>query len=172
LKNKNLELMQELLVDKLYQLQKMEGKGGWTYTLIEEIPPDKKAKFGWVQVSGSIDNFELLRYKLMPWGNGKLFLPVRAEIRKKIKKQAGDWVHIQLYLDNTANEVPEEFLLCLEDDQEAKSFFETLSESEQQFYIKWIYEAKKDETKVSRIVNTLRNLVLKKKFYERVSDKE
>lgn len=164
--------MQELLVDRLCQLQKMEGKGGWTYTLIEEIPPDKKAKFGWVQVSGTIDNFELLRYKLMPWGNRKLFLPLRAEIRKKIKKQAGDWVHIQLYLDNTANEVPEEFLLCLEDDQEAKSFFETLSESEQQCYIKWIYETKKDETKVSRIVNTLRNLALKKKFYERVSDRE
>jgi hypothetical protein len=66
-------------------LEKIPGKGGWTYVVINEIAPDKRAKFGWVKVRGSIDDYELNQYKLMPMGNGKLFLPVRAEIRKKQK---------------------------------------------------------------------------------------
>lgn len=39
-------------------------------------------------------------------GNGKLFLPVKAEIRKKIKKAEGDKVHVILYPDNEPLEVP------------------------------------------------------------------
>lgn len=30
----------------------------------------------------------------MPMGDGKLLLPVKAEIRKQIKRQDGDFVHI------------------------------------------------------------------------------
>jgi hypothetical protein len=41
-------------------------------------------------VRGTIDDFEIRKYHLMPMGNGKFFLPVKAEIRKKIKKEAGD----------------------------------------------------------------------------------
>ncbi len=40
-------------------------------------------------------------------GDGKMFLPVKAEIRKKIKKEAGDWVHVLLYTDNEPLEVPQ-----------------------------------------------------------------
>jgi len=53
--------MNKPLVNKKYQLHKYPGKGGWIYAVIEEIAPDKKAKFGWVQVSGTIDGFEIKR---------------------------------------------------------------------------------------------------------------
>jgi hypothetical protein len=162
--------MQQPLVNKKYKLHKYPGKGGWIYSVIEEIAPDKKAKFGWVQVSGTIDGFELKRYKLMPMGNGKLFLPVRAEIRKAIGKTEGDVIHVILYADNTPIEIPQEFLLCLENEPAAKQFFFTLTESEQQFYIKWIYEAKQEATKTKRIVESIGKLLKKKKLYEN-SDK-
>ena len=87
--------MEQPLVNKKYKLQKYPGKGGWVYAIIEEITPDKRVKFGWVQVKGSIDAFELKRYKLMPMGNGKLFLPVRAEIRKAINKKEASRFAIQ-----------------------------------------------------------------------------
>ena len=157
--------MDKPLVNRKYKLQKYPGKGGWVYTVIEEITPDKKAKFGWVQVSGSIDGFELKRYKLMPMGNGKLFLPVRAEIRKAIGKKEGDTVHVILYADNSAIEIPQEFLLCLEDEPAAKQFFFKLTESEQGFYIKWIYEAKQEATKTKRITKSITRLLKKEKFY-------
>jgi lincosamide nucleotidyltransferase A/C/D/E len=84
------EYIEKPLVNKEYLLEKFPGKGGWTYTVIPEIPPDKKAPFGWVKVRGSIDGFEISKYHLMPSGKGDLILFAKSEIRKKIKKQAGD----------------------------------------------------------------------------------
>ena len=122
--------MDKPLLNKRYKLKKYPGKGGWVYTIIEEITPDKRAKFGWVQVSGTIDGFEIKRYKLMPMKNGNMFFPVRAETSKAINKKEGDTVHIILYADNSSIEIPQEFLVSLEDEQAAKQFFFKLTEIE------------------------------------------
>ena len=124
------------LVDKEYLLEKFPGKGGWTFTLIPEIPPDKHSPFGWVKVRGSIDSYEIKKHILQPTekGDNGLFLSVKAEIRKAIKKEAGDYVHVILYPDNEPLEIPEEFSLCLQEDAEALRFFNSLSESEQHNY--------------------------------------
>lgn len=158
--------MEKPLVDKDYLLEKFPGKCGWTYTVIPEILPDKNAPFSWVKVRGSIDGFEIKKYHLMPSGKGELILAVKAEIRKKIKKQAGDYVHVILYLDNEPLEIPEELLLCLQDDPEAKCFFDSLNEDEQNNYVKWIYSAKTEQTKVDRIAKALVRLCKKQKFAE------
>lgn len=147
------------LVHQQYVLEKMPGKGGWTYAVIEGVPKDKRAKFGWVQVSGSIDSFELKNYKLMPMANGKLFLPVRAEIRKKINKKEGDRVHIKLYFDDATTVFPEEIMACLKDEPDAYKTFLTYSESEQKSMIDWIILAKKDEIKVERIVELINKML-------------
>lgn len=160
------QMDQTLLVDADKVLEKYPGKGGWVYTYIDEIKPDKRTKFGWVQVSGFIDDFELKRYKLMPAGEGRLFLPVRAEIRKKINKQEGDTIHIRLYLDHSPIEIPDEFLLCLSDDFEAKAFFHRLTESEQMHYLDWIYKAKREETKINRLAKTINRLAKGLKMYD------
>lgn len=147
------------LVDKDYILQKYPGKGGWTFAIIPEILPNKKAPFGWVQVKGTIDGFPIKQYKLMPMGNGNLFLPVRAEIRKKIKKETGDYVHVILFSDDSVLEIPEELLLCFEDEPKTVyETFSTFSESQQKIYVDWIYEAKKDETRATRILKMMDRL--------------
>lgn len=156
--------MEQPLVNRKYLLEKYPGKGGWTYAAIPEILQDKAAPFGWVKVKGSIDGFEIKKYHLMPLGNGKLFLPVKAEIRKKIKKQAGDHVHVILYADNEAAEIPEELRVCLQDAPEALQFFSSLSETEQYNYVKWIYSAKREQTKVDRIAKALDRLIKHQKF--------
>ena len=165
----NDNMNEKTLVDKEYLLEKFPGKGGWTYTIIPEILPDPKSPFGWVKVKGSIDGFEISNYHLMPTatGTGQLFLSVKSEIRKKIKKQAGDYVHIILYPDNEPLEVPEELLLCLKDDTEALQFFNSLNENEQHQYVKWIYSAKTDQTKVDRIAKTLVRLSNHQKFADK-----
>jgi hypothetical protein len=155
------------LVNKEYLLEKFPCKGGWTYAAIPEIMPDKNAPFSWVKVKGSIDGVEINKYHLMPSGKGTLFLSVKADIRKKIKKEAGDYVHVILELDNEPLEVPEELLLCLQDDAEAWQFFNSLNESEQHNYVKWIYSAKTDQTKVDRIAKTLDRLSKNQKFADR-----
>lgn len=155
------------LVDKKYLLEKFPGKGGWTYATIPEIAQDKNTPFGWVKVKGRIDDFEINNYHLMPMGNGKLFLPVKAEIRKKINKQAGDWVTITLYEDTDPIIIPEDLLLCLKEDQNAYDTFLNYSDGEKKAFINWIDAAKTDKTKVDRIAKTLNKLVKGEKFHNK-----
>ncbi|WP_317899792.1 YdeI/OmpD-associated family protein [Aurantibacillus circumpalustris] len=162
--------MEKPLVNKKYTLEKFPGKGGWTYAKIPEILQDKKAHFGWVKVKGTIDGYEIKKYHLMPMGNGNLFLPIKAEIRKKIKKKEGDSVHVILYPDNEPLEIPEEMLLCLQDEPKALKFFNTLSEAEQNNYVKHIYSAKKEETKIDRLAKAINKLLKGEKFYGQDSD--
>lgn len=155
------------LVNKKYLLEKYPGKGGWTYAAIPEIIQDKHAPFGWVKVKGTIDNYEIKNYKLMPMGNGKLFLPVKSEIRKKIGKKEGDWVNVVLYADNSPIAIPEDFLDCLKEDPIAYKSFFTYTDGQQKEFIDWIYSAKKDNTKVKRIAETLNKLTKQVKLRDK-----
>ncbi len=156
------------LLDKTYLLEKFPGKGGWTYAAIPEISQNKKAPFGWVRVRGRIDGYELKQYKLMPMGNGKLFLPVKAAIRKKIGKEAGDFVHVILFLDESNLEIPIEIIECFQD--EPKKTYETFlsfTEGEQKAYLDWIYDAKTDTTKAERILKMMNKLRRQLKYYDK-----
>lgn len=146
------------MVNNIYLLEKYPGKGGWTYAAIPEVLQDKKSPFGWVKVRGSIDGFEIKNYKLMPMGNGKVFLPVKAAIRKIIGKEAGDWVKVVLYADNSQTEIPAELLDCLKEDPVLLQTFLNYSNGQQKEFIDWIFSAKTDETKVYRIAETLNKL--------------
>ncbi|WP_258105477.1 YdeI/OmpD-associated family protein [Marinoscillum sp. MHG1-6] len=151
--------MRHSSVDGQYLLQKFPGKGGWTYAEIPEIAQNKNNPFGWVKVKGSIDGFELNNYKLMPMGNGQLFLPVKASIRKAIKKSAGDSVHIILTLDESPLELPQEMIDCFDiASPDLLEAFYKHSEGERKYYLDWIYDAKKEETKAERIIKLIQLL--------------
>ncbi len=157
--------MEKPLVDKDYVLQKFEGKGGWTYVEISEIPMPKTS-FGMLKVKGKIDNYEFSNVRLMPLGNGHLMLVVKSEIRKKIKKQAGDTVHIVISEDNMPTEIPEELILCMKYEDGILEKFETYSDSEKKTFIDWIYSAKTEQTKVDRIAKTIIMIQKGEKFYK------
>ena len=159
--------MNKPLVDKKYLLEKFPGKGGWTYAQIPEILQDRNAPFGWVRVCGNIDGFEIKNYHLMPMGNGKLFLPVKADIRKRINKQSGDFVHVTLYADNLPTEVPEELKLCLLDNPKAYDNFMKYSNGEQKAFIERIYSSKTEDTKVDRISKTMDKIIKGEKFMKK-----
>lgn len=152
------------LVNKKYLLEKYPGKGGWTYAAIPEVLQDKHSPFGWVKVKGRIDDYEFKNYKLMPMGNGQLFLPVKADIRKKIGKKDGDWVHIVLFADNAPTEIPNELLDCLKDNPLAYNTFLTFTDGQQKEFVDWIYSSKTDDTKVKRIAETINKLVNQEKL--------
>ena len=165
-------LQEKPLIDKTYLLHKFPGKGGWTYAAIPEVAQNKKAPFGWVKVKGSIDGYAFRQYKLMPMGNGQLFLPVKAAIRKKIGKHAGDYVHIILYADASPLGIPEEIILCFGNEpQQAYATFMRFTEGEQKAYLDWIYAAKTEETKANRIIKMMDRLQRKLKFYDKAGDR-
>lgn len=147
--------MEELLVSQSYQLQRMAGKGGWTFIVISEIRKDIPKRAGLVKVKGRIDHYELTDCNLMSMATGQLFLPVKAQIRKIIKKQEGDWVTVVLYADESALAIPSELVECLQDEPKAYENFLKLPEGSQKQYRDWVYAARKDDTKIARIAKLI-----------------
>jgi len=164
--------MEKPLTNKKYLLKKIPGKGGWTYTEIPGIQKDKNTPFRWLRVRGTIDNIQIKNYHLMPMKNGNLFLPVKAEIRKKIRKAEGDWVHVQLYPDNQPVEISEEFQLCLIDEPNAYKIFMSYSDSEKKAFIDWIYSARREETKIDRITKSISKILKKERLTDKDNNKE
>jgi hypothetical protein len=99
------------------------------------------------------------RSTIAPYGH-TFMIPVAAEHREKAGLVAGQEVEVGLVLDNEPRvvEIPDDFTAALEQDAEAKRFFNTLSYSNKRRFVLPIEQAKTEETRQRRIEKAVRNL--------------
>ena len=157
---KNLNVLdQQVLLNKEIVLERFPGKGGWTYAKTFGIKPDKSTPFNWTVVSGFIDEIRLSHVKLMPMGDGTLFLPVNKELRKKLGKKEGDSVRLILWSEHGTYKIPDWIHQCLIDAgiQAVNSFYGR-SQIEQKSWVDWIEQARTDDLKIQKVITLMDHL--------------
>ena len=82
-------------------------------------------------------------------------MALNKKIQKRISKRKGAILKVQLEIDNKAYQLNRELMECLNDEPDALSFFKTLVKSHQNYFSKWIEEAKTDATKTKRIAQAV-----------------
>jgi len=81
-------------------------------------------------------------------------------IREQIGKTFGDEIKVTVEADTEPRiiDVPKDLLKELKKDKDAKTFFDKLAYTHQREYVMWIEEARRDETRQTRIVKTMEML--------------
>lgn len=146
-------------------LQQFDAKGeksGWTYILIpqdiaDELRPGSRKTF---RVKGKIDSHAIKAVAAMPMGDGSFILPVNASMRKAIGKRKGAMVNLSLTIDHVQPEIPYALAVCLEDEPNAKAFFEQLPLSQRNYYSKWVVAVKSPSLQADRIAQVIDALCL------------
>jgi hypothetical protein len=151
---------------RIQQFQDMGEKTGWSYiritaALAGQLNPGIKKSF---RVKGKLDDLPIAGVALLPMGEGDFIMALKADIRKKLRKQKGDSLAVQLEVDTKKIEPPKDLLECLADEPRAIEYFKTLPKSHQNYFGNWIKSAKTAETKARRIARVV-DAMLKKLSY-------
>lgn len=96
---------------------------------------------------------------MIKYGRPQHMLPVLKAIRDQIGKGPGDTVSVTVHRDDTIRtiEIPPAFKVVLKREG-LLDFFEKLSYTHRKEYIRWITEAKKEETRATRAVKAIEML--------------
>ena len=131
------------------------GTGGG---FLAEIPLDVPALFGGkrVPVRGSV-NGTPFRTTIAVYG-GRYYLGFRKEIRDAAGISAGDELAIELERDDEPRtvDVPADFAAAL--GPEERAFLDSLAFTHRREYVEWIEDAKREETRQSRIAKAVEML--------------
>lgn len=154
----------------IQKFQKQGEKTGWTYISIpqkvaEQINPGVKKSY---RVKGRLDAYVFDGISLLPMGEGDFIIPLKADIRKKLGKRAGETLMAELELQQKAYEIDADFLACLEDEPVAFNFFNTLPNGHRNYFSKWIESAKTEPTRAKRIALAVNALAKKWGYAEMI----
>ncbi len=127
-----------------------------------EIPFSVEEVFGvkgQVKVKAYFDG-HLYRGSIAKMGHHCHILVVTKEYRTKLGKTHGDTIMVEIERDTEERvvEVPKALQDLLDAHPSAKSFYESLSYTNRKEYARWIADAKREATRLSRLEKTLDKL--------------
>lgn len=126
-----------------------------------EVPFDVEAVFGSKRpkIKAMIEGVPY-RGLLVRMGGPNHMLIILKGIREQIGKSFGDEIKVTVEEDveERVITVPAELKRAFKENPEAKAIFEKLSYTHKREYVTWINEAKKDETRTRRVIQTVERL--------------
>jgi hypothetical protein len=125
---------------------------------IIEFPYDLKETFGKKSVKVKI-TYDGIEYRglLKSMGGDCVWCLIRKDIKEKLGKEVGDLVQVTVQEDTEERvvEVPADFQQVLDAHPLMKENFENFSFTCKKEYVQWIQEAKRPETRLSRIQKSI-----------------
>jgi hypothetical protein len=132
--------------------------GGGAYVL---FPYDVENEFG---VKGRVPiqaTFDGIPYSgsLIKYGRPQHMLGILKALREQLGKQPGDRVKVEVWKDDAVRtvEIPPSFAALLKREK-LLLVFERLSYTHRKEYVRWITEAKKEETRTARLAKSVEML--------------
>lgn len=128
------------------------------YSVEEEF-----GKKGQVKVKVLFDGKVEYRGSLAKMKSDCHILGLTQDVRKQLNKGFDDEVNVELWqdLEERIVEIPNDVIALFEENEEAFSKYEKLSYTHRKEYMKWIEEAKKEETREKRKIKMLEMLLSK-----------
>ena len=122
------------------------------------VPPfDLRAVFGKgrVKVRGTINGVPY-RSSVMPMG-GTPMMVLNKELRAKIGLSGGETLRVTMEEDTEERTVPvpRDLARLLAKEKKAKAFFNALAYTYRKEYVRWIENAKRPETRATRLTKTV-----------------
>lgn len=124
-----------------------------------DFPFDVSKEFGGkgrVKVKALIDGC-LYRGSLVKMGGDCHWLGITQQLRKETGKNPGDTVHVIIEedIEERIIEIPDDLLKVLEKEPDILRFFNNLSYTHRKEYVRWITEARKEETRIRRLTKAI-----------------
>ena len=133
-------------------------KSGWTYIYVPEslalqIKPDCRTSY---RVKGFFDALPFEGVAVVPMGEGDYIIPLKAELRRKLRKKEGDLLKVSLEEDKDFKiPMPADLEECLNEQPHFMENFMKQPKSHQNYYFNWINSAKTEPTRAKRIAMTV-----------------
>lgn len=146
------------MAEKKYEFDAVLNKHPKINAAFIEFPYDVKKEFGKgrVKVKAWLDGY-MYQGSLVKMGGKCHWLGITQEVRKAIGKDPDDLVHVILTeeIEERTVEVPDDLLKLLKKEPPILDYFNKLSFTHRKEYVRWITEAKKEETRNSRVSKTM-----------------
>lgn len=134
------------------RLLKGDAANAWTYVVLPFSVEEAFGARGRVYVKATVDGVAF-DGSLTPWGDGRHILHFTREVREAAGVAEGDEVRVTLAPSTGPRpvETPDDLANAFAKHKAAHGAWEKLAPSHKRAYVQWIEEAKRAETRASRI---------------------